>query len=153
MVALGAIMALYARERAGIAQKVDCNLLNAGATLREADFLRYEGKTSPPIADGGQYGLSALHRLFETQRDWLYLVVETQEEWESLCSAMGRAELLDDVRFSTASSRAEHDDTLWELLTEVFTQGTARRMDTQIEERRCSLRGCYRAVQCGLLRR
>ena len=125
MVALGAIMALYARERAGIAQKVDCNLLNAGATLREADFLRYEGKTSPPIADGGQYGLSALHRLFEAEQGWLYLVVETQEEWESLCSAIGRAELPDDERFSTASSRAEHDGALWELLTEAFGQGTA----------------------------
>ena len=125
MVALGAIMALYARERTGITQKVDCNLLNAGATLREADFLRYEGKTSPPIADGGQYGLSALHRLFETQQGWLYLVAETQEEWESLCSAIGRAELPDDERFSTVSGRAEHDGALWELLTEVFRQGTA----------------------------
>ena len=44
MIALGAIMALYARERTGVAQKVDCNLLNAGATLREDDFLRFEGK-------------------------------------------------------------------------------------------------------------
>ena len=44
MVALGAIMALYARERTGVAQKVDCNLLNSGAVLREDDFLRYEGQ-------------------------------------------------------------------------------------------------------------
>ena len=94
MVALGAIMALYARERTGVAQKVDCNLLNSGAVLREDDFLRYEGKTSPPIADGGQYGLSALHRLFETEEGWLYLIAETQGEWESLCSVMEREDLI-----------------------------------------------------------
>ena len=125
MVALGAIMALYARERTGIGQKVDCNLLNAGAVLREEDFLRYDGKTSPPIADGGQYGLSALHRLFETKAGWLYLIAESQDEWESLCTAMGRSDLLEDARFTSVAKRAEHDDALWELLTDAFALETA----------------------------
>lgn len=120
MVALGAIMALYARERTGTGQKVDCNLLNAGAVLREEDFLRYDGKTSPPIADGGQYGLNALHRLFETKAGWLYLIAESQDEWESMCAAMGRSDLLEDARFISVAKRAECDDVLWELLTDAF---------------------------------
>ena len=125
MVALAAIMALYARERTGVGQKVDCNLLNAGAVLREDDFLRYEGKTSPPIADGGQYGLSALHRLFETEEGWLYLIAESQQEWENLCAAMERGDLLEDARFATASKRVENDKALWGLLTEAFEGETA----------------------------
>ena len=125
MVALAAIMALYARERTGVGQKVDCNLLNAGAVLREDDFLRYEGKTSPPIADGGQYGLSALHRLFETKEGWLYLIAESQQEWKNLCAVMDREDILEDARFATASKRVEHDEVLWELLTEAFAQETA----------------------------
>ena len=125
MVALGAIMALFARERTGIAQKVDCNLLNAGAVLREDDFLRYDGKVSPPIADGGQYGLSALHRLFETKRGWLYLIAEGQEEWDSLCSSLRLQDLLTDERFVSGSDRAKHDDALWEILTDRFAQETA----------------------------
>ncbi len=126
MVALGAIMALYARERLGTGQKVDCNLLNAGAVLREEDFLRYDGKTSPPIADGGQYGLSALHRLFETKAGWLYLIVESQDEWESMCTAMGRSDLLEDARFISVTKRVENDGTLWELLTDAFALETAK---------------------------
>ena len=126
MVALGAIMALFARERTGVAQKVDCNLLNAGATLREDDFLRYEGKTSPPIADSGQYGLNALHRLFETEQGWLYLIADSQHEWKSLCSAIEHSELTDDDRFASSTARAQNDEALWELLTEVFAQGTAK---------------------------
>ncbi len=125
MVALGAIMALYARERTGVAQKVDCNLLNAGATLREDDFLRYEGKTSPPIADGGQYGLNALHRLFETKQGWVYLIAESQEEWEGVCAVIEQSDLPDDDRFATASKREENDDTLWDLLTDEFAQKPA----------------------------
>lgn len=126
MVALGAIMALFARERTGMAQKVDCNLLNAGAALREDDFLRYEGKTSPRIADSGQYGLSALHRLFETEQGWMYLIADSQEEWEALCSAIGDFELLNDERFASPTERARNDEALWELLTEVFALGTAK---------------------------
>ena len=126
MVALGAIMALFARERAGIAQKVDCNLLNAGATLREDDFLRYEGKTSPTIADSGQYGLNALHRLFETEQGWLYLIADSQSEWESLCSVIDCLDLMEDDRFASSTARAQNDEALWELLTEVFAQGTAK---------------------------
>ena len=125
MVALAAIMALYARERTGVGQKVDCNLLNAGAVLREDDFLRYEGKTSPPIADGGQYGLSALHRLFETKEGWLYLIAESQQEWKSLCAVMDREDILEDARFATESKRVENDEVLWELLTEAFAQESA----------------------------
>ena len=125
MVALAAIMALYARERTGVGQKVDCNLLNAGAVLREDDFLRYEGKTSPPIADGGQYGLSALHRLFETKEGWLYLIAESQQEWKNLCAVMDREDILEDARFATASKRVENDEVLWELLTEAFAQESA----------------------------
>ncbi len=125
MVALGAIMALLARERTGIAQKVDCNLLNAGAVLREDDFLRFDGKVSPPIADGGQYGLSALHRLFETEDGWFYLIAERQDEWESLCGAIERDDLASDPRFSTDSLRAGNDDALWGLLSETFARGTA----------------------------
>lgn len=126
MVALGAIMALYARERTGTGQKVDCNLLNAGAVLREEDFLRYDGKTSPPIADGGQYGLNALHRLFETKSGWLYLIAESQDEWESLCAAMERSDLLEDARFISVAKRAENDDALWELLTDAFALETSK---------------------------
>ncbi len=134
MVALGAIMALYARERTGIGQKVDCNLLNAGAVLREEDFLRYDGKTSPPIADGGQYGLNALHRLFETKAGWLYLIAESQDEWESMCEAMGRSDLLEDARFISVTKRAEHDDALWEILTDAFALKTANEWILRLRE-------------------
>ena len=140
MVALGAIMGLLARERTDIGQKVDCNLLNAGAALREDDFLRYEGKKTPLIADGGQYGLSALHRLFETDEGWLYMIVETQEEWESLCSVIGQSELTDDERFASQAARTENDAALWELLTEAFARGAAKEWIHKLrkEEVRCA---------------
>lgn len=125
LVALGAVMALYSRERTGVAQKVDCNLLNAGAMLRGDDFLRYEGKMPSRIADKGQYGLSALHRLFQTKQGWLYLIAEAQCDWERLCGAISRSDLRDDARFATPAERAQHDSDLWDALTDEFSRRPA----------------------------
>lgn len=125
MLALGAVMALYARERGGVAQKVDCNLLNAGAVLRGDDFLRYAGKRPPRIADKGQFGLSALHRLYRTRQGWFYLIAETQADWERLCDAMGRGDLAADARFARESDRAQNDGALADLLTDMFGRRAA----------------------------
>ncbi len=125
MVALGAIMALYARERSGLGQKVDCNLLNAGAMLRTDDFLRYEGKQPQRIADKGQYGLSALHRLYQTADGWLYIVAEAQPQWEALRDATGNAGLADDERFASRAARENHDAELCQLLAQTLVERTS----------------------------
>ena len=125
MVALGAIMALYARERGAAAQKVDCNLLNAGAALRTDDFLRYEGKRPQRIADKGQHGISALHRLYETADGWLYIIAEAQPEWERLCGAMGLADLARDDRFAAAAARERNGAALTARLERAFKERPA----------------------------
>ena len=47
--ALGTVLALVARERFGIAQKVDTNLLASGSVMCADDFLDYDGKA--PLED------------------------------------------------------------------------------------------------------
>ena len=125
LTALGAIMALYARQRTGVAQKVDCNLLNSGALLRGDDFMRYEGKQPSPIADRGQYGLNALHRLYETREGWIYLIAESQAEWKRLCSAICREGLLADCRFRSEEDRARNDAELSLELSALFAEKTS----------------------------
>jgi crotonobetainyl-CoA:carnitine CoA-transferase CaiB-like acyl-CoA transferase len=122
MMALGAIMALYVRERTGVTQKVDSNLLNAGALLSLDAFTRYEGKPPRRLADKGQYGLSTLHRLYETKEGWLYLLAEDQPEWERLCRAIGRSNLLDDNRFASQAARLENDAALAAEVVEIFRE-------------------------------
>ncbi|MCI0439382.1 MAG: CoA transferase [Chloroflexi bacterium] len=120
--ALGALMALYVRERTGRTQRVDTNLLNAGALLRGDDFMRYEGKPPARLADKGQHGLCALHRLYETQAGWLYLVAESENHWLALCKALRRDELASDERFSSLEARARNDYALACELSETFRQ-------------------------------
>ena len=125
LTALGAIMALYVRERTGVAQKVDCNLLNAGALMRGDDFMQYEGKRPSPIADQGQYGLHALHRLYETGEGWIYVIAESRDEWKRLCEAIGQDGLLTDVRYQSEEDRVGNDADLSRELSDLFAQNTS----------------------------
>ena len=91
--ALGTILALFVRERTGVVQRVDSNLLNGGIILSSEWFTRYTGKPARRLADKGQYGLDALHRLYQVHDGWLYVVAETPAERLALFRALDREDL------------------------------------------------------------
>jgi crotonobetainyl-CoA:carnitine CoA-transferase CaiB-like acyl-CoA transferase len=93
MGALGAILALFVRERTGVVQRVDSNLLNGGIILSSEWFTRYAGKPMRRLGDKGQYGLDAFHRLYQVHDGWLYVVAETPAQRLALCQALDREDL------------------------------------------------------------
>ena len=109
MATLGGIMALFSRERTGVGQQVHTNLLNAGIVISSGEFMRFQGKPPRLLADKGQYGLGALHRLYETADAWIYLAAESDHCWVGLCKALEREDLASDPRFASPNARAEND--------------------------------------------
>ena len=109
MATLGAIMALFARERTGVGQQVHTNLLNAGIVISSGEFMRFRGKPPRRFADKGHYGLGALHRLYETAHGWIYLAAESDQCWLGLCKALDREDLASDPQFALPNARAEND--------------------------------------------
>ncbi|MEE9147846.1 MAG: CoA transferase, partial [Candidatus Tectomicrobia bacterium] len=91
---LGTILALFARERTGVVQRVDTNLLNGGILLTSEWFTRYTDRPPRRLADKGQYGLDPFHRLYEVNDGWIYVLAETSEERLALCRALDREDLL-----------------------------------------------------------
>ena len=89
MGAYGTILALFVRQRTGVAQRVDTNLLNGGIMLTSEWFTRYEGRSARHLADKGQYGLTAFHRLYELKDGWLYVAADTPAARRSLCEVLG----------------------------------------------------------------
>ena len=101
--ALGAVLGLLARERFGIGQKVDANLLAAGALMNADGFIRYEGKTPRPLPDADQFGLGARRRLYRTSDGWIYLAADAPAQDEAAAAFTdGAEEALADV--STADA-------------------------------------------------
>ena len=115
------LIALYHRNRTGEGQFMWASIFH-GTMLYTADsWLAADGTPSPrPTLDREQLGLDALYRLYETQDGWLQLAAVREEHWPGLCKALRRADLLDDARFATATSRAEHRAELTERLAEAF---------------------------------
>jgi len=87
--ALGAVMALYAREKSGMGQVVNTNLLNAGCLLLAGDFARYENKVARRLSDKHQNGLSDFHRLYQTSDGYIYVSAEESDLSERLTKLLG----------------------------------------------------------------
>ena len=121
MAALGVAIALFVRERTGIAQRVDTNLLNAGVLLSSEAFIKYGGATHPRrLAGKGNYGLGALHRLYETADGWIYVAADDPDQWLALSDAVAADGLADDPRFASAEERERTDAELAHELAEIF---------------------------------
>ena len=89
MGALGTIMALYARKRTGVVQRVEGNLLNAAVVLSSEWFSKYAGKPERPLADKDQYGLTPFHRLYRLSDGWMYVVARDDAERRAVCAVAG----------------------------------------------------------------
>ena len=136
MGALGAIMALYARERTGLGQQVHTNLLNAGILISSREFMMFQDKPPRRFADKGQHGLSALHRLYETSEGWIYLAAESDQCWLGLCSALDREDLASDPRFASPNARAENDAALTLELEQTLSERTLTKWLSLLEEKK-----------------
>jgi crotonobetainyl-CoA:carnitine CoA-transferase CaiB-like acyl-CoA transferase len=89
MGAFGTILALFARARSGIVQRVDTDLLSSGIVLSSPWFTRYAGKPDRPLADKEQYGLGPFHRLYHLRDGWIYVVAEREAERLAMCRIFG----------------------------------------------------------------
>lgn len=136
MGALGAIMALYARERTGLGQQVHTNLLNAGIVISSKEFMMFQDKPPRRFSDKGQYGLSALRRLYETANGWIYLAAEDEQFWLGLCGALDREDLSRDQQFASSNARAENDAALTMELEQTFNGRTLTEWLSVLEEKK-----------------
>ena len=126
VISAGILLGIYARERFGISQHILTTMLGANAYANADDFFSYEGKPERGIPDADGYGLNALYRLYRARKGWIFLACLFDEEWEALCLAIGRVDLLHDLRFKTASARKQNDDALIQELAQVFATQDAR---------------------------
>ena len=81
---LGAVIALYVRETKGIVQTAKASLLDAGILLSSEEFLKYQGKESRKYSDSDQYGMSLIHRIYQTKDGWIYLIINSKDQFDSI---------------------------------------------------------------------
>lgn len=115
--AFGTLMALLEKQRSGRGQIVDAALYEAAFSMMESAVPTYDRLNLVPTRQGTRLPAMAPNNLYLSQ-DGAYVLIaaNSQKVYARLCTAMGRAELIDDPRFATIRARWEHVDALDEII-------------------------------------
>ena len=99
--------ALFARERTGRGQRVDIPMLDAFAGLVLADT--YGATAFDPEAGEARAALGdGLFRAWPTADGHVAVIVIEDHQFQGLCRALGRDDLLEDERFATLMGRIQN---------------------------------------------
>lgn len=119
--ALGTVLALVARERFGIAQKVDTNLLASGSVMCADDFLDYDDKPPRRLPGSDQMGVGPLRRLYRTADGWIHLAAEGHGYAQKILAALSpqheyeRRGDIDESRLESLIASLSSDDVIQTL--------------------------------------
>jgi len=126
LAAIAITQALFRRERTGEGQAVSTSIVNAALFATSYAWIHADGTPGPwRHADAGQYGLSALYRMYETGDGWVVVAAVSDDEVRRLFSVIGRDDLAADPGFVSAEARSRHDAELAAVLSAFFATMTS----------------------------
>jgi crotonobetainyl-CoA:carnitine CoA-transferase CaiB-like acyl-CoA transferase len=103
------------RERSGITEHVEVNLLDTAVYLQAALYTEFS-------ATGGTLDQDSFDEIFPTVGTFdaedgpLYIAAYWQRDWATICDLLGRPELVEDARFGDAASRSANSSALREAI-------------------------------------
>jgi len=105
--------ALFHRERGGGGQHLDISLLDAYFHMHEMNvqMISASGGEIQPTRSGSHHFAVAPLGLYQG-KDGYIVVIALGKMWDSLCNAMGRADMIEDPKFATNDARIENKDEL-----------------------------------------
>ena len=121
--------ALFHRERHGEGQHIKISMLEATIA-----FLWPEGMGGLVFADQEmdiKRTYSSIDLIYETQDGYMTISIISEKEWQAVCSALDREDLIDDERFSTALARRKNA----ELRREVIAAEVSKRATGELLEK------------------
>jgi crotonobetainyl-CoA:carnitine CoA-transferase CaiB-like acyl-CoA transferase len=117
--ALAVLTALHHRARTGEGQFIEIAQVEATAAAIELAFLDYFANGTVAAASGNRDPHCVPQGCYPCRGHDTWCVVSCQSEtqWRALAQLIGKADLVDDARFTTAASRWQHHDILDELIS------------------------------------
>lgn len=125
----GAILAaLMHREKTGLGQKVDVNLLSTQIACLINIGSNYLNLGKEAVRWGTQHESIVPYQAFRTSDGYITLGAASDKQFQSLCKLIGLTELLHDARFSTNSLRVMNRSALLSIMEPVFYSKTTKDM-------------------------
>ncbi|MDA0768859.1 MAG: CoA transferase [Chloroflexi bacterium] len=122
--AFGVLTAYVNRLKTGQGQHVDAALLDSGIaySLYESATYFATNEVSGPL--GSAHRMIAPYQAFATKDGYLNLGAANQNNWQRMCTAVGRLDLLEDERFASNAERMVHIEDLTPIMEQTFKSET-----------------------------
>jgi crotonobetainyl-CoA:carnitine CoA-transferase CaiB-like acyl-CoA transferase len=115
--AMGTAMALYRRAQSGVGDHVDVALYEPLMFIVGDMILNFTATGEVQGRVGNGTGSSSPRGVYQAaDGKWLAIAASNQQIARRLFAAMGRAEMIEDPRYSTSASRLQHNDELQALV-------------------------------------
>ena len=114
------LAALIYRSKTGKGQYIDISSSEVQSVLVGDMFMEYAMNKRNPQRQGNRDSIMAPHNCYRCKGEdkWISIAVSTEEEWQSLCHAMGDPEWTKDDKFCDAYSRKKNEDELDRLISQ-----------------------------------
>ena len=123
MMTYGSILtALRVRDNTGEGQLIDSSLLDGQVATMSYHATGYMATGKEPHRMGSGHPSLVPYQSFESSDGFFILGCANQGLWERMCQAIGRADFLDDPRFTTNTDRVEHRAECVGGLSEIFAK-------------------------------
>lgn len=129
----GILSAYIYRLRTGKGQYLETSLLEAGIAYTAWESAIYFATGHVPQPLGSAHRLSAPYQAFRTTDGYINIGAANQSNWEKLCAALGRQDLLQDLRFRDNPSRTTRAAELAAELEKSFAKQSTAEWMTRFE--------------------
>jgi crotonobetainyl-CoA:carnitine CoA-transferase CaiB-like acyl-CoA transferase len=123
---IGILAALADCNRTGRGAQVDVAMFDAQLALLENAVARYLNHGDRPRRLGTRHPLIAPFQAFPTKDEPIVICVDTEDQWQRLCAAIGCAGLVGNPFFTDGNARAQNHARLELLLIDALSKRTRK---------------------------
>ena len=111
------LAALRKRDREGAGTHLDLSLYDGMLMLQQLNVASFLASREQPEPQGSAASYAAPNEALQTADGWIMVAAYQPKRWSALCTAVGRADLLDDERFATSEARVANRPAMRDALT------------------------------------
>ena len=132
--AAAVIAGLHRRDRVGGPQRIDVSMMEAMALLVGDAVIEHDATGRTPAPIGNRHRQYAPHNVYPCLGDdeWAAIAVQSDNGWQALCTELGRLDLSDDPRFSTAAARKANEAELDRIISAWTSSQNAREVERRL---------------------
>ena len=121
---IGILASLKEREESGEGQMVDVSMLDCQVALCLNPISEYLASGEVPKPRGTRAFQATPFQVFKTKDSRLAVLVLEEKEWEALCRAARREDLLSDPRFMNMQARNQNYQDFFPIFSEIMASRT-----------------------------